>query len=1034
MRKRFLSLLLALALAVSLAPQLALYARAAEQTGKCGANLSWSFDDATGALTITGTGAMDDFEAAGNPDWQEIRRQVKTVTLPDGLTSIGNFAFVRFWMTDPVVIPQSVTRIGMAAFNDCDMSAVTIPDTVKTIEYGAFCSCDNLTELKIPGGVSELGEEVFASCTGLTALEIPSNIKTIGDKAFQGCTGLKSVKIPDSVTAIGDNAFCRTGLESVTVGANVKTIGSKAFAECPALSAIEVAAANPNYSGDDGVLCNKAKTQVLQCPCGKTGSYEIPVTATAISEAAFENCDKLTGLTITGNVLSIPDFAFRGCTGITELTLPGSLKTIGWAAFTGCTGLEQIRIPEGVTEIASGAFSGCTGLKAVKIMSKNCVIAERDDTLGVPGSTIIFGHKGSTAETYARNAGYTFKELSQEDDPCALGHDFGEWAQTKDPTCTEGGARTRTCARCNFVEVQTIEALGHDWDEGTVTVEPTETAPGVRTYTCRRCGETKTERIRPTGSTLPEDIDFTNPDDAAKFALAGQQQSTIEAGKGLTLVSTQGGVEPAKQNIAEADHDVVKVTVADDWTATLEVEFSAGSAANGYYQFFAFFASQGGDNQNMCGIRGGDGAMQNFERHDGAITHEDEDGVNSTPGFASAGTYFLRIEKAGDDYTCYRSADGKEFTEMFAYKDSGIEADEIIIDAYTGMTEGYQFTLKSLTFTDGGADVPPAVDKTALEKAIRDYEFITTTNYTPESAEAFQAAVAAGRAIRDKADATQTEVDAAAQAILDAYAALEPLPPEADKTALVTAITNAEAEMLREDVDFTPESEAALIAALDAAKAVNNDPDAAQAEIDKAAADLNAAIDALEIIPDEPPEDFLFDDVKDEGKFYFAPVYWAYYADPQITNGVDATHFGPDNACTRGHVVTFLWRAAGCPAPEKAETPFTDLKPGAFYEKAVAWAVEKGITNGKTATSFAPDDPCNRGQIVTFLWRFALEEDPKSAETPFTDLKPGAFYEKAVAWAVENEVTNGLTATTFDPDATCTRGQVVTFLYRATAE
>ena len=130
-------------------------------------------------------------------------------------------------------------------------------------------------------------------------------------------------------------------------------------------------------------------------------------------------------------------------------------------------------------------------------------------------------------------------------------------------------------------------------------------------------------------------------------------------------------------------------------------------------------------------------------------------------------------------------------------------------------------------------------------------------------------------------------------------------------------------------------------------------------------------------------------------------------------------------------MVTFLWRAAGCPEPEKAETPFTDLKPGAFYGKAVAWAVEKGITKGTSDTTFSPDSPCNRGQIVTFLYRFKESPEVEEAENPFTDLKPGAFYEKAVAWAVASKVTNGMTATTFAPDGTCTRGQVVTFLYRA---
>ena len=175
----------------------------------------------------------------------------------------------------------------------------------------------------------------------------------------------------------------------------------------------------------------------------------------------------------------------------------------------------------------------------------------------------------------------------------------------------------------------------------------------------------------------------------------------------------------------------------------------------------------------------------------------------------------------------------------------------------------------------------------------------------------------------------------------------------------------------------------------------------------------------------------VFDDVQNEKSFYYTPVYWAFNADPQITNGTDATHFSPEASCTRGQVVTFLWRAAGCPEPKNAKTAFADLKPGAFYEKAVAWAVETNITKGTSGTTFSPDDTCTRGQIVTFLYRFKESPVVEKAKSPFTDLKPGAFYEDAVAWAVANKVTNGMTDTTFAPDATCTRGQVVTFLYRA---
>ena len=182
-----------------------------------------------------------------------------------------------------------------------------------------------------------------------------------------------------------------------------------------------------------------------------------------------------------------------------------------------------------------------------------------------------------------------------------------------------------------------------------------------------------------------------------------------------------------------------------------------------------------------------------------------------------------------------------------------------------------------------------------------------------------------------------------------------------------------------------------------------------------------------------PADSFLFDDVRDSGKFYYYPVYWAYNHSPQITNGISKTMFGPDAACTRGQVVTFLWRAAGCPEPKSAATAFKDLKEGGFYLKAVAWAVENGITNGTSPNSFSPDAKCTRGQIVTFLWRFRGSPAPGNTDTPFTDLKPGGFYLDAVSWAVDNGITNGVSKTTFGPDDTCTRGQVVTFLYRATS-
>ena len=171
-----------------------------------------------------------------------------------------------------------------------------------------------------------------------------------------------------------------------------------------------------------------------------------------------------------------------------------------------------------------------------------------------------------------------------------------------------------------------------------------------------------------------------------------------------------------------------------------------------------------------------------------------------------------------------------------------------------------------------------------------------------------------------------------------------------------------------------------------------------------------------------------FTDMPEKGNWAHDPIDWA--VSNEITNGTSASTFSPEEGCTRAQVVTFLWRAAGQPDPASSTNPFTDVKPGAYYYNAVLWAVEKGITNGTSDTTFGPDETCTRAQIVTFLWRYEGQPTPTSTNNPFADVKPSAYFGSAVLWAVESDITNGTSATTFDPEDTCTRAQVVTFLYR----
>ena len=160
--------------------------------------------------------------------------------------------------------------------------------------------------------------------------------------------------------------------------------------------------------------------------------------------------------------------------------------------------------------------------------------------------------------------------------------------------------------------------------------------------------------------------------------------------------------------------------------------------------------------------------------------------------------------------------------------------------------------------------------------------------------------------------------------------------------------------------------------------------------------------------------------------YYYDAVQWA--VKNGITYGTSDTTFSPDASCTRAQMAAFLWRAAGCPEP-KGTSSFTDVPSDAYYAKAVAWAVENGITGGVGNDKFAPDDVCTRAQMAAFLCRLAGGK-AESGAAAFDDVSADAYYAEAVQWAVENGITDGVGDNRFAPDATCTRAQIVTFLYR----
>ena len=302
----------------------------------CGDDLTWVFLDGTGVLIIDGTGEMYDYKKVSNIPWYGILKDIKQVSLPDGLTSIGECAFFYCTNLTSVAIPESVTSIKEQAFYHCEaLTSITIPESVTSIGVGAFYVCKALTSITIPKSVTSIGSATFSSCTSLTAIDVDAanpNYSSVDgvlfnkDKttliSYPAGNPRTSYTIPNTVKKIVIYAFTYSqALTSVTIPESVTSIEMLVFNLCTSLTAINVDAANPNYSSEDGVLFNKDKTTLISYPAGNPRtSYTIPNTVTEIMEYAFGGCGTLSSVTIPESVTVINEGAFSYCYSLAEIT------------------------------------------------------------------------------------------------------------------------------------------------------------------------------------------------------------------------------------------------------------------------------------------------------------------------------------------------------------------------------------------------------------------------------------------------------------------------------------------------------------------------------------------------------------------------------------------------------------------------------------------------------------------------------------------------------------------------------------------
>ena len=483
MRKRIIGLVLVMSMLISVMP-LAVHAEVSGECGKYGDNLTWTLDD-DGTLTISGNGEMEDWYVfTSEPPWNSEDERIKKVIIKDGVTSIGDEAFLMcsnladieipdsverigdsaisggryltdikipagvktmgymaissFWLksitvdennqnfssedgvlfdkdktelisyprakagteyvipesvkrigdaafscTDitDITIPQGVTYIGENAFNGTDITSIEIPDSVTHIDDLAFQNCHNLTSVEIPNGVTYIGSDVFAYCKGLTNITIPDSAAYIGrhlledtpyysnednwdnDALYIGKHLIKVKRETDDITirentiTIADEAFggCKY-LESVTLPAGLENINGRAFGLCGSLK-ISVAEGNPYYSAEDGILFNKDKTELVAYAQDRINPvYKIPYGIERIGNCAFFAADGIEQVTIPETVQYIGESAFESCDRLRSVTIPDGVERIEDGTFYWCNGMTDITIPKSVKSIGSFVF------------------------------------------------------------------------------------------------------------------------------------------------------------------------------------------------------------------------------------------------------------------------------------------------------------------------------------------------------------------------------------------------------------------------------------------------------------------------------------------------------------------------------------------------------------------------------------------------------------------------------------------------------------------------------------------------------
>ena len=1087
MKKRSLAFFLCITLLCMLWAPLIPAASAADiiNSGTCGEDLTWTLD-VDGVLTISGTGAMQDyywdFGDVATP-WKEYCQDIQTVIIESGVTSIGSFAFY-----------------------DCkSLTSVSLPDSLEQIGTYAFRDCSSLPNFTVTSGVSKIGTAVFEGCKALTEIRVAQNnpnyltddfgVLFNRDKTVLICCPagfIGNYVIPDSVTDISNSAFyaCE-GLTAVTIPENVKNIGGSAFSHCTGLSKLYYNATDatiPDYNHyifyNIGASVNGAEVifgqNVTKIPpyafmdSSSIKSLVFLSDLTTIGERAFVDCTGLTSVVFPESLASIGDFAFRGCTSLNKVGFRGAAPSLGsyvfytWGTVSGEPAtiipdltLYYIENKEGWTAPEWNGYPTATwdGEKLpVAILTSGTCGEDLTWTLDYDGVLTISG--SGKIPDYTPNTLTSFEDV-------LLGMNDAPWSEfypsVKRLVINEGVTEIGNYAFwfAGLLEdvrlPKSLVRIGNHAFWGCQSLTEISIPVGVamiEDYALAQCSALKSIHVAVENTSYSSDTfgilynkkmtkllqipaalegKYVIPESVLVIGKGAFWQSgftEVVLPEGLTEIEERGLANccltqiTLPRNVAKIGENAFDITSLQKINVAEENTHYANDAYGILYSkgFTKLIAVPCAADLGFCVLPQtltelGAWSFDHVNGLTGIVIPEGLTAIGEYAFYACENLTTVVISEHVASIGSYAFADCLKLQGVYFYGSAPTLGENGNVFSSYDSSSGEMAVIPGLTlyYIDGNSGwttpewngCPTATWDGVSIPHTHNYQSVVTAPTCTENGYTTHTCIICN-------DHYTTDEIAALGHELITDAAV-------DATCTEDGLSEGQ-HCSRCDYKIAQQSVPALGHTWDGGK-VTVAPTSEKEGV-KTFACMRCGATRAESIEKLPAASFT--DVK-LIEYYANAVNWA--VANNITNGTSATTFSPEATCTRGQIVTFLWRAAGEPAPAGAANPFTDVKENAYYYKAVLWAVENGITSGTSKTTFSPDEGCTRGQVATFLWRY--EGMPShTVGNPFTDVKVGAYYYEAVLWAVENGITNGTSATTFAPNDTCTRGQIVTFLYR----